>query len=106
MEEYCIIKTAIASESLGNVMIKKLLTKKLISCAQITQVKSMYWWNDKIENDKEFVIEMKTKKKLYHLVEREIIKLHNYEVPEIVCIDIIEGYNKFLNWIDDETINI
>ena len=47
---------------------------------------------------------MKTKKNLYKKVETEIIELHDYEVPEMVCIDIIDGYNKFLKWIDMETI--
>lgn len=104
MEEYCIIKTAIASESLARTMIKKLLEKRLISCAQIFKIDSMYWWNDEIQDDKEFVIEMKTKKSLYSKVENEILKIHNYDVPEMVCIDIVNGYDRFLNWIDDETI--
>ena len=104
MEEFCIVKTAIDNESLAKTIINNLLKMKLISCAQITEINSMYWWYDKIQNHKEYMIEMKTKKILYSQIEKEIVKMHNYSVPEIICIDIINGYDRFLHWIDDETV--
>ena len=104
MGGYCIIKTTIDSEISAKKIIEKLLKERLISCAQISKIESLYWWDNQIQNNNEFVIEMKTKKNLYKKVETEIIELHDYEVPEMVCIDIIDGYKKFLKWIDMETI--
>ena len=36
--------------------------------------------------------------------EKEVIRLHSYEVPEIIAIPIIEGSKKYLSWIDKSTV--
>ena len=46
---------------------------------------------------------MKTKKSLYDEVEKSILEMHSYETPQIVCYDIINGYNDYLKWIEEET---
>ncbi len=66
---------------------KHLLKKKLIACSNMFPIKSMYWWNKKIVNDKEFVILAKTANKNYKAIEKEVKKLHSYEIPCILKID-------------------
>lgn len=46
---------------------------------------------------------MKTKKSLYKEVEREIKKIHSYEVPEIYAEEIKEASKEYLDWIDETT---
>ena len=46
---------------------------------------------------------MKTKKSLYKEVEKEIKKLHPYDVPEIFAEEIKKGLNEYLDWIEMET---
>jgi len=31
----------------------------------------------------------------------EVRKLHSYEVPEIIALPIVEGFEKYLQWIDE-----
>ena len=59
----------------------------------------------KIDRELEILIQLKTRKSLYKEVETEILKLHDYEVCEIICVDITDGDEKYLKWIIDETKN-
>lgn len=80
-----------------------LLSERLISCSQVTDIKSAYYWNGKIETAKEYLLKVKTKKELYKEVEKTILKYHSYDVPEIVSYDIIDGHDDYLQWIEKET---
>jgi periplasmic divalent cation tolerance protein len=102
-KEYCLITTTFDSLEVANKVVESLLNKRLISCAQISNIKSLYHWKGKIANSDEILLQMKSRKNLYKKVEEEILKLHNYEIPQILMYDIIDGYEGYLNWIEEET---
>lgn len=64
-----------------------LLRKRLIACANIFPIKSMYWWKGKITKDNEHVMIAKTNNKNFKKVESEVKKLHSYAVPCILRIN-------------------
>ena len=80
---------------------KHLLNKKLIACSNMHPIRSMYWWNNKIEDEKEFVIIAKTLDKSYEKIKEEVKKLHSYDVPCILKInaEASESYDK---WVKEE----
>jgi periplasmic divalent cation tolerance protein len=82
-------------------IIKKLLEEEVISSAQISKsIQSYYWWNNKIEKKIEFLIMMTTLKKNFKILERGIIKLHPYKVPQVICIPISNANKTYLKWIN------
>jgi len=54
---------------------KYLLNKRLIACSNIHPTRSMYWWKEKIQDEKEFVIIAKTLEKNYKKIKEEVKKL-------------------------------
>ncbi len=80
---------------------KHLLNKKLIACANIFPTTSMYEWKGKLENTKEVVAIVKTKKENFEKVKNEVMKIHSYECPCIAKIDV-EGNKEFENWVMKE----
>jgi|SRR3989338_114931 len=64
-----------------------LLKERLIACANIFPIKSMYWWNGKIVDDNEEAIIAKTNGKNFKKAVSEVKKLHSYEVSCILKID-------------------
>ncbi len=64
-----------------------LLNKKLIACANIFPIESMYRWKGKIQNDREVVLLAKTTSAKFKQVEKETKKMHSYEVPCILKIN-------------------
>ncbi|OPY34142.1 MAG: Divalent-cation tolerance protein CutA [Methanomassiliicoccales archaeon PtaU1.Bin124] len=84
-------------------IVKLLLDKKLIACANMIEISSMYWWQSKIEEAEEVMVVLKARKDDFTLIEVEIDRLHPYEVPCIVCYDIALGNRPYLDWVLDST---
>ena len=80
-----------------------LLRKRLIACANIFPIKSMYWWKGKIENQKEVLVIAKTLEKNYEKIKKEVSKLHSYSVPCILKIDA-EANESYGKWVKINTL--
>ena len=78
-----------------------LLKKRLIACANILPIKSLYWWKGKIVNDRENVIIAKTNAKNFKKVVDEVKNIHSYEIPCILKIDAIAN-KEYQDWADKE----
>ncbi len=80
---------------------KHLLDKKLIACANLHPIESMYWWKGKIQEDNEVVVIAKTKDSNYDKVKGEVKKIHSYDVPCILKIKA-EANEEYRKWIEKE----
>lgn len=101
--EYCMITTTFDDKEEANRVIDILLKNRLVSCCQLSDITSSYHWKGKIEHCEEYLLQMKSKKSLYKEVEKEILKIHSYEIPQIIMYDIQDGYKEYLDWIEAET---
>jgi len=80
-----------------------LIKKRLAACCNIFPIESIYWWQKRIVKDKEVVLIVKTLKKNFKKIEREVKRLHSYAVPCILEIQIKRGNLKYLKWLERET---
>jgi periplasmic divalent cation tolerance protein len=81
-------------------IVRILLEEKLVACANMIEaVSSFYWWKGTIEEDKEVLVIMKSHKNLFQKISSRIIKLHSYDVPEILAIPIVDGSSSYLDWM-------
>jgi len=80
---------------------RHLLEKRLIVCSNIHPIRSLYWWEGKIQDDKEFAIIAKTIDKNYGKIKEEVSKLHSYDVPCILKIDA-EANERYDKWVKKE----
>ena len=103
MNKYIIISTTTKSKEEANKISEILLKKRLVSCCQLFNLTSAYWWEGKIEHADEILIQMKTRKEHYKEIEETILDNHSYEIPEIFACDIADGYKGYLDWINKET---
>ena len=70
---------------------------------QIFPIESIYLWQDKICNEDEAMLFIKSKAELFDKITAAIRENHAYEVPEIVQIPITGGLPEYLKWIGDCT---
>ncbi len=103
MSEYIQVLTTVGSREKAEEIAKKLLNARLAACIQIIgPVKSIYWWKGVIEDSQEWICLVKTKAEMYNEVEKMIKNIHDYEVPEIIAIPVIHGYETYLEWLISE----
>ena len=79
---------------------RALLEENLVACGNILPgVESIYRWKGKIETAAEVMVIFKTTGwNLLDAMER-IKALHPYEVPEILCINVEDGWPEYLKWV-------
>lgn len=89
------------SEKISGLVLKK----RLAACVnRVPGVISRYWWRGKIEKAGEELLIMKTKKTLVPVLIKEIKRVHPYEVPEIITVDIGSGNREYIEWVLKETV--
>ena len=64
-----------------------LLKKRLIACANIFPIRSMYWWQGKIVNEREQAVIAKTNNKNFKKIVGEVKKIHSYSLPCILKLN-------------------
>lgn len=79
-----------------------LLEKRLIACANYFPIESTYWWKGKIENSKEIVSLVKTRKANWTKVKKVVEAIHPYEIPCIMKFEV-EANRSYADWIHQET---
>lgn len=81
---------------------KYLVEKRLAACVNvIPTIHSWYWWKGKVTQDNEVLIIIKTSRQKFSELEKEVVRIHSYAVPEVVAVQIVEGSNNYLNWINN-----
>ncbi|MFH0818274.1 MAG: divalent-cation tolerance protein CutA [Candidatus Micrarchaeota archaeon] len=86
------------AEQLANHLPKK----RLIACANFLPIKSSYWWKGKITDASEVVSILKTRNENWRKVREEIKKVHPYEVPCIMKLEV-EANSEFEDWVNEES---
>lgn len=101
---YCIVNCTTSNKKNALEIAKYLVEKKLAACINIVpNITSVYRWEGYITEEEEFMLVIKTQKKLYKKLEAAILEKHEYTLPEIVAIPVETGYDKYLKWVKDET---
>ena len=87
--------------TLANLAVKK----NLAACGNIIpNMKSIYKWQNKLQNDNETLLILKTNSNKYPLLKKLILEEHSYEVPCILKIPINDGNKEYLKWIEGSLI--
>ena len=75
---------------------------KLAACANISlqPVESLYAWKGKVEIAREYLLTLKTTTRNLARLEREVQRLHSYEVPEFILVPIVAGSAEYLAWME------
>lgn len=101
MSDFVFVYITNPSEEKARKIAKHLLNKKLIACANIFPISSLYWWKEKIADEKEFVLIAKTSKANFEKVEKEVEKIHPYKIPCIIKIPVSSN-KKYFDWLKSE----
>lgn len=82
---------------------RALLERKLVACANLFPIESMYRWEGEIEEGVEVAMFLKTRREKVEEVTRAVAELHPYEVACAVGFELGAGHAPYYQWIDAET---
>jgi periplasmic divalent cation tolerance protein len=99
--DYCVVLVTVSSEPEAKTIARTLVEERLAACVNIIPgLTSIYRWEEKITEDRELLLVIKTQgQKVAALCER-IVHLHSYAVPEVIALPIADGSARYLEWLD------
>lgn len=101
-----IVTTTCMSFEEAEKIAREVLDQRLAACVQISPAHSMYWWKDKIESEKEYIVNMKSKRAFFNRLIVLIKKYHSYDVPEIIATDIVTVEQSYQTWLTSELADL
>jgi len=80
---------------------RAVVEKRLAACVNIVlgSVESVYRWKDQVETARERLLIIKTTAARLAELEREVKRLHKYEVPEFLVLPVSGGSKEYLAWV-------
>lgn len=104
VERALVVLTNMPDATSARALARKLIEQNLASCVNISAgVESIYRWQGAIEVATECSLAIKTTQARYTDLETAIMKVHPYQVPEIIALPIVDGWPPYLDWIAVET---
>jgi periplasmic divalent cation tolerance protein len=102
MTDKIVIFVTVGNSDDAAMLAKTLVEKRLAACVNLLPgVASWYWWEGKVTQDQEVLLMMKTSRDKFAALEKEVLRLHSYAVPEVIALQIVEGSKNYLNWIEE-----
>ena len=81
---------------------RRVLERRVAACVNLAPVKSMYWWEGKIEEGEESLLVIKTTTDRLNDLVKEVRAAHPYQVPEIIALPVVGGHKPYLEWVERE----
>jgi len=96
---FILVYVTFPNDSSCRSVVSSLIEKKLVVCANIFPVSSVFLWDNQVKNDFEVVSILKVKKNNWFLLKKEIECVHPYDVPCIIKLNV-ESNEVFDDWIN------
>ena len=104
MRQYIVVFVTCGSEEEALKIARSLVEEGLAACVNlVSPVRSIYRWEGKIWDEKEWLLVIKTQKERFEDLEKKVKALHSYSVPEVIGVPIVEGSSAYLNWLEEVT---
>jgi len=104
MTDYIVVLVTAGSEAEAETIAQTLVEERLAACVNIiSPIRSIYRWQEKIVDDREWLLMIKTQAGHFSVVEARVKALHSYQVPEVVALPILAGAKDYLRWLLSET---
>ena len=104
MDQALLVLTNVPDLECAHLVARTLVEARLAACVNLLPaVHSIYRWQGQIEEATEITLLIKTTSQQIDSLQKAIVKLHPYDVPEIIATPIVAGYAPYLQWIATET---
>jgi periplasmic divalent cation tolerance protein len=104
MAKFIVVLSTVPDKAKGHEIAKALVEARLAACVTLSAAcRSLYRWEGKISDDREYMLVIKTTGSLFRKLEAKLKAIHPYTVPEIIALPVVGGSAPYLSWLDGET---
>ncbi|AKJ31567.1 divalent-cation tolerance protein CutA [Caldimonas brevitalea] len=92
--------STVDDEAVARSLARELLDAELVTCVNLVPgVTSMYRWQGRIEESREWLLLLKTSSSRWPALKQRLPALHPYDVPELIATEIVDGLEPYLRWL-------
>ncbi|WP_338597398.1 divalent-cation tolerance protein CutA [Saccharopolyspora sp. SCSIO 74807] len=104
MADHVQVVTTTDSEQAAAELARSIVDARVGACVQVAQIRSFYRWDDAVQDDPEWQLQVKTSAERLEALIEHIRANHSYDVPEVIATPIIGGNRAYLTWVESETM--
>jgi periplasmic divalent cation tolerance protein len=95
------IVTTVGSREQAQAIARLLVERRLVACAQISEIESVYRWEGRVQQEPECRLLLKTCDSHYQAVETALREAHPYQLPAIFAVAVEHAYAPYAEWVRD-----
>ena len=101
MTEMLLVFSTFAREDDAARVVRALIEERLIACGTLLPgARSLYRWKGAVEDAREVVVMMKSRKQDWSALLSRLHELHPYETPECLAVRVAAAAPKYLAWLE------
>ncbi len=100
MTDARIVLTTLDDLERAKELARQLVESRLAACVNlIERVHSIYRWQGEVETADEALLIIKTAEERIPALKEAILRLHPYQTPEFVVLQVSDGSDAYLEWL-------
>ena len=86
---------------------RRLVEEHLAACVNVLPgARSIFFWEGRVQEVDEAVLVIKTRSERYAELERRILALHSYSVPEVLALPVTSGSAAYTAWLRESVASV
>ncbi len=99
-----VVLTTVGSSAAAKRLARLLVAERLCACISILSgMRSIYRWQGKVREEGEVLLILKTTRKRLSALEKRLLSIHPYEVPELIALRASHVARAYAGWLVDAT---
>jgi periplasmic divalent cation tolerance protein len=94
------VVTTLPSREQALQLARALVEQRLVACAQLSAIESLYLWNGQLQQDPEVRLTLKAPESHYAAIEAAILERHPYDLPAIHAHRLEKVHAPYGAWIE------
>jgi len=94
-----VLVTAPSAEEAAR-LARALVEARLAACGNVLPgLRSIYRWEGRVQDEAEALLLLKTTRDRFEALRDELLRLHPYDVPEVLALPVEAGSPAYLAWL-------
>ncbi len=98
------VHTTVETHQQASQLARQLVQERLAACVQVLgPIESHYRWQGRLEQAQEWLLLIKTTTEALPRLQRRLVELHPYQVPQLIALPVQGGHGPYLQWVEENT---